>query len=78
MRSYFIFFFFLLVLFVVALLVFLALMSWIVLFRHAVIHRVLELYDITDMGYKLLLVTVAALNFFICYLLEVKTHTCIN
>lgn len=64
--------------FVIALLVFFALMSWLVLFHYAIIHRVLELYDIPDMNYKLLLVTVAALNFFICYLLEVKTNTCIN
>jgi len=65
-----------LVLFLVALLLFLALMSWLVLFHHTIIHRVLNLYDITDMRYKLLLVAVAALNFFICYLIEVQTNTC--
>ncbi|XP_026061849.1 cation-transporting ATPase 13A2-like isoform X2 [Carassius auratus] len=57
--------------FVGALLVFFALMSWLVLFRHTIIHKVLHLYDINDMNYKLLLVAVAALNFFICYLLEI-------
>lgn len=59
------------VLFLVALLLFFALMSWLVLFRHTIIHRVLDLYDITDMRYKLLLVAVAALNLFICYLIEI-------
>lgn len=61
--------------FVGALLVFFALMSWLVLFRHTIIHQLLWLYDINDMNYKLLLVAVAALNFFICYMLEVKTNT---
>ncbi|XP_050952635.1 cation-transporting ATPase 13A2 isoform X2 [Labeo rohita] len=59
------------VLFVGALLIFFALMSWLVLFRHTVIHQLLKLYYINDMSYKLLLVAVAALNFFICYLLEI-------
>uniref|UniRef100_A0A673KX65 Probable cation-transporting ATPase 13A2 n=1 Tax=Sinocyclocheilus rhinocerous TaxID=307959 RepID=A0A673KX65_9TELE len=54
-----------------ALLVVFALMSWLVLFRHTIIHQLLQLYDINDMNYKLLLVAVAALNFFICYMLEV-------
>uniref|UniRef100_A0A673KUZ1 Probable cation-transporting ATPase 13A2 n=1 Tax=Sinocyclocheilus rhinocerous TaxID=307959 RepID=A0A673KUZ1_9TELE len=58
-------------LFVGALLVVFALMSWLVLFRHTIIHQLLQLYDINDMNYKLLLVAVAALNFFICYMLEV-------
>ncbi|KAF4096684.1 cation-transporting ATPase 13A2 isoform X1 [Onychostoma macrolepis] len=58
-------------LFVGALLVFFALMSWLVLFRHTIIHQLLQLYDINDMNYKLLLVAVAALNFFICYMLEI-------
>lgn len=58
--------------------VFCALMSWLVLSRHTVIHRVLELYDITDMVYKLVLLAVAILNFFICYIFEVNTNTCIN
>uniref|UniRef100_A0A671RNC8 Probable cation-transporting ATPase 13A2 n=1 Tax=Sinocyclocheilus anshuiensis TaxID=1608454 RepID=A0A671RNC8_9TELE len=58
-------------LFVGALLVFFALMSWLVLFRHNIIHQLLQLYDINDMNYKLLLVAVAALNFFISYMLEI-------
>ncbi|XP_059383849.1 polyamine-transporting ATPase 13A2-like [Carassius carassius] len=58
-------------LFVGVLLVFFALMSWLVLFNHTIIHQVLQLYDINDMNYKLLLVAVAALNFFICYMLEI-------
>ncbi|KTG05611.1 hypothetical protein cypCar_00005322 [Cyprinus carpio] len=53
-----------------ALLVFFALMCWLVLFRHTIIHQLLKLYEINDMSYKLLLIAVAALNFFICYLLE--------
>uniref|UniRef100_A0A8C1EDR0 ATPase cation transporting 13A2 n=1 Tax=Cyprinus carpio carpio TaxID=630221 RepID=A0A8C1EDR0_CYPCA len=63
-------------LFVGALLVFFALMCWLVLFRHTIIHQLLKLYEINDMSYKLLLIAVAALNFFICYLLEVKINTC--
>ncbi|KAK7132311.1 hypothetical protein R3I93_018761 [Phoxinus phoxinus] len=59
------------VLFLVALLLFFALMSWLVLFNGTIIHQVLELSYITDMGYKLLLVAVAALNFFTCYLIEI-------
>ncbi|XP_051515898.1 polyamine-transporting ATPase 13A2-like isoform X2 [Myxocyprinus asiaticus] len=59
------------VLFLVTLLVFFGIMIWLVLFPHTIIHRLLELYDIPDMSYKLLLVAVAALNFFICYLLEI-------
>ncbi|XP_051981037.1 cation-transporting ATPase 13A2 isoform X1 [Xyrauchen texanus] len=59
------------VLFVVTLLVFFGIMIWLVLFPHTIIQKLLNLYDITDMSYKLLLVAVAALNLFICYLLEI-------
>uniref|UniRef100_A0A8C2KSI2 ATPase cation transporting 13A2 n=1 Tax=Cyprinus carpio TaxID=7962 RepID=A0A8C2KSI2_CYPCA len=58
-------------LFVGALMVFFALMSWLFLFRHTIIHQLLQLYYINDMNYKLLLVAVAALNFFICYMFEI-------
>lgn len=60
------------------LLLFFAIMIWLVVYRYTIIHRILKLYDITDMNYKLLLVALAALNFFICYLLEVKTKMSVS
>ncbi|KAL2103581.1 hypothetical protein ACEWY4_000449 [Coilia grayii] len=59
------------VLFLVLLLVFSATMFWLVLFPVGIIQEILQLYKITDMNYKLLLIALAALNFFTCYLLEV-------
>ncbi|XP_057175089.1 cation-transporting ATPase 13A2 isoform X1 [Triplophysa rosa] len=58
------------VLFLITLLIFFAMMLWLVLYRYTIIHKILKLYNITDMNYKLLLVALVALNFFICYLLE--------
>lgn len=54
------------------LLVLFAAMFWLVLFPVTVIHKILQLYPVTDMNYKLLLLAVVALNFFTCYLLEVR------
>ncbi|XP_065141873.1 polyamine-transporting ATPase 13A2 isoform X1 [Paramisgurnus dabryanus] len=58
-------------LFLGTLLIFFALMIWLVLNPYTIMHRILKIYDITDMNYKLLLLALGALNFFICYLLEV-------
>ncbi|KAF4078076.1 hypothetical protein AMELA_G00195310 [Ameiurus melas] len=63
------------VVFLFVLLVLFAVMFWLVLGPNTVFHRVLQLYNITDMNYKLLLVALAALNFFLCYLLEVLVDT---
>lgn len=54
------------------LLVLFAAMFWLVLFPVTVIHKILQLYPVTDMNYKLLLLAVVALSFFTCYLLEVR------
>lgn len=57
--------------FLCILLVLFALMSWLVLSPLPFILKLLQLYDITDMTFKLLLVALAALNFLICFVLEV-------
>lgn len=57
--------------FVFVLLLLFAAMLWLVLFPLGIMHRVLELYNFMDMSFKLLLVALAALNFFTCSLLEV-------
>ncbi|XP_061113654.1 cation-transporting ATPase 13A2 isoform X2 [Conger conger] len=59
------------VVFVCVLLVLSGLMCWLVLYPAPFIRRVLLLCDVSDMNYKLLLVALAALNLFTCYLLEV-------
>ncbi|XP_071772764.1 polyamine-transporting ATPase 13A2 isoform X1 [Centroberyx gerrardi] len=48
-----------------------ALMIWLVLYPGPVIGKVLQLYNITDMNFKMLLVALAALNLLICFLMEV-------
>ncbi|XP_056128986.1 cation-transporting ATPase 13A2 isoform X2 [Lampris incognitus] len=58
------------VLFVCILLVVFALMSWLVLYPGPALIRLLQLYDISDMNFKMLLVALAALNFLICFFLE--------
>ncbi|XP_036389036.1 cation-transporting ATPase 13A2 [Megalops cyprinoides] len=58
-------------LFVFVLLILFAIMCWLVIYPLPLLRRLLQLYTVTDMNYKLLLVSLAALNFFTCYLLEV-------
>ncbi|XP_029911888.1 polyamine-transporting ATPase 13A2 isoform X2 [Myripristis murdjan] len=53
------------------LLVLLALMSWLVLYPGPVIGKLLQLYNISDMNFKMLLVALAALNLLVCFLFEV-------
>lgn len=59
------------VVFLVFLLLLLAVMTWIVLYPLPSLRRLLQLYDIADMNFKLLLVALAALNFLSCFILEV-------
>ncbi|XP_036959731.1 cation-transporting ATPase 13A2 isoform X2 [Acanthopagrus latus] len=47
------------------------LMSWLVLYPGPLVCKHLEMYNFTDMGFKMLLVAVAALNFVICFVVEV-------
>lgn len=60
------------VLFVLLLLLFFGAMSWLVLYPVPFLRRLFKLSEVTDMNYKLLLVALAALNLFTCYLLEVS------
>ncbi|XP_028849231.1 polyamine-transporting ATPase 13A2 isoform X2 [Denticeps clupeoides] len=59
------------VVFVFVLMILFATMLWLVLFPQTIVQMILSLYNITDMNYKMLLVALAALNFFMCFLLEV-------
>lgn len=47
-------------------------MTWLVLYPGPLIGKVLKLYDFYDMEFKILLVAVAALNFFVCFVVEVS------
>uniref|UniRef100_A0A8C7NPJ1 ATPase cation transporting 13A2 n=1 Tax=Oncorhynchus mykiss TaxID=8022 RepID=A0A8C7NPJ1_ONCMY len=58
------------VVFVCVLLVLFALMSWLVLAPVPFLRKLLKLYYIPDMNFKILLVALAALNFVFCFLLE--------
>lgn len=62
---------FFVVVFLFVLLVLFAVMILLVLVPKTFFHNALQLYNITDINYNLLLVALAALTFFICYLLEV-------
>lgn len=59
------------VIFLCLLLILFALMTWLVLYPTPIIAKYLQLYEISDMDYKLLLVALAALNFLICFVVEV-------
>ncbi|KAM6976472.1 polyamine-transporting ATPase 13A2 [Aplochiton taeniatus] len=59
------------VVFLVILLVLLAFMTWMVVYPLPSLQRLLQLYPISDMNFKLLLVALAALNFLSCFILEV-------
>ncbi|XP_051805292.1 cation-transporting ATPase 13A2 isoform X2 [Acanthochromis polyacanthus] len=56
--------------FLFVLFIYFALMTWLVLYPGPFFCRILQLYNITDMGFKMLLVGVAALNFLICFIAE--------
>ncbi|XP_070823849.1 polyamine-transporting ATPase 13A2 isoform X2 [Chaetodon trifascialis] len=59
------------VIFLCLLFLLLALMTWLVVSPGSWARQQLLLYDISDMGFKMLLIAVAALNFFICFIVEV-------
>lgn len=59
------------VLFLCLLFVLFGLMTWLVVYPGALVCKTFELYDFTDMDFKLLLVALAALNFLICFVAEV-------
>uniref|UniRef100_UPI0037E924A7 polyamine-transporting ATPase 13A2 isoform X1 n=2 Tax=Semicossyphus pulcher TaxID=241346 RepID=UPI0037E924A7 len=59
------------VLFLCILFILFGLMTWLVVYPGTFVCEKLELYDFTDMDFKLLLVAVAALNFLICFVAEV-------
>ncbi|CAJ1055363.1 cation-transporting ATPase 13A2 isoform X1 [Xyrichtys novacula] len=59
------------VLFLCLLFVLFGLMTWLVVYPGALVCKTLDLYDFTDMDFKLLLVAVAALNFLISFVAEV-------
>ncbi|XP_034027851.1 cation-transporting ATPase 13A2 isoform X2 [Thalassophryne amazonica] len=58
-------------LFLCILLILAALLTWLVLYPGPLFRQVFQLYDITDMIFKVLLVALAALNLFLCFLVEV-------
>lgn len=60
------------VLFLCLLLILFALMTYLVLYPAPIISKYLQLCDISDMNYKLLLVALAALNLLICFVAEVS------
>uniref|UniRef100_A0A8D3BL68 ATPase cation transporting 13A2 n=1 Tax=Scophthalmus maximus TaxID=52904 RepID=A0A8D3BL68_SCOMX len=53
-------------------------MTWLVLYPGPIVCRILQLFDISDMNYKMLLVAVAALNFLICFVVEVSAVMTLN
>uniref|UniRef100_A0A3B4XBG7 ATPase cation transporting 13A2 n=1 Tax=Seriola lalandi dorsalis TaxID=1841481 RepID=A0A3B4XBG7_SERLL len=57
------------VIFLCLLVILFSLMTWLVLYPGPAVCRILQLYNISDMSYKMLLVAVAALNFLVCFLL---------
>nr|XP_046252815.1 cation-transporting ATPase 13A2 isoform X2 [Scatophagus argus]XP_046252816.1 cation-transporting ATPase 13A2 isoform X2 [Scatophagus argus] len=59
------------VIFLCLLLVLLGLTTWLVVYPGPFAGQALKLYDIPDMHFKLLLISLAALNFFLCFLVEV-------
>uniref|UniRef100_A0A3P9IIQ1 Polyamine-transporting ATPase 13A2 n=1 Tax=Oryzias latipes TaxID=8090 RepID=A0A3P9IIQ1_ORYLA len=56
--------------FLLVLLIHFAVMLWLALEPGPVFAGLLQLYDITDMNFKMLLVAVAALNFLVCFVAE--------
>lgn len=60
------------VVFLCLLLIHFGVMTWLVLYPGAFFSRILQLYSIPDMNFKLLLVSLAALNFLTCFVVEVS------
>ncbi|XP_041859215.1 cation-transporting ATPase 13A2 isoform X2 [Melanotaenia boesemani] len=57
--------------FLCLLFIYFGVMAWLVLYPGPFFSQILEVYNITDMNFKMLLVAVAALNFLICFLVEI-------
>lgn len=60
--------------FLCLLLVLFALATWLVVYPGLVVCQWLQLYNISDMNFKMLLVALAALNLLICFVVEVSDH----
>ena len=63
------------VVFLCLVLILFAVMTWLVVYPTPIIAKYLQLYDISDMEYKLLLVALAALNLLICFVAEVSVDS---
>lgn len=72
MRQVLVVFVFFLGIFFCMLLVLTAVMTWLVLYPGPFIRNLIKLYDIPDMDFKMLLVALAALNFLMCFVVEVS------
>ncbi|XP_034446104.1 cation-transporting ATPase 13A2 isoform X1 [Hippoglossus hippoglossus] len=59
------------VIFLCLLITLFSVMTWLVLHPGPWVGHLLSLYDISDMNYKMLIVAVAALNFLVCFVVEV-------
>nr|XP_019945068.1 PREDICTED: probable cation-transporting ATPase 13A2 isoform X1 [Paralichthys olivaceus] len=59
------------VIFLCLLIILFSVMTWLVLYPGSVVCLILSLYNISDMDYKMLLVALAALNFLVCFIVEV-------
>ncbi|XP_070695999.1 polyamine-transporting ATPase 13A2 [Pempheris klunzingeri] len=59
------------VIFFCLLIVLFGVMTWLVVYPGPFICKELEMYDFSDMDFKMLLVAVAALNFLVCFVVEV-------
>lgn len=49
-----------------------AVMTWLVIYPGEFLTETLKLYNFRDMEFKFLLVALAALNFFLCFVIEVS------
>lgn len=61
--------------FLCLLLLLFAVMTWLVIYPGAFVAKTLQLYDFSDMEFKVLLLALAALNFFLCFIFEVSRDT---
>lgn len=53
----------------------LTVMIWLVIYPGAAVAEFLQLYNFSDMEFRVLLLALAALNFFICFIFEVSRDT---
>lgn len=60
------------VIFLSLVLVLTAVMTWLVVYPGPFVGKIFKLYDFADMEFKLLLVALAALNFIVCFVVEVS------